>query len=363
MNLQTLILHDFRNYAEQTFSFDRNIVVFVGQNGRGKTNVLEAISVLSVGKSWRETVSTDLIRNGADSAQIQAKLQSGDSFKILIQPRSRTFARNEKKITRKKFFGQIPTLLFAPEHLSLFSGAKRERQKFFDRVLAQISPVYRENLSRADKATRQKNALLRSFEEVEPGLGSSLSASGARALRDISPWNEILAEVIPQIWQERTEFLKSISGEFQQQLNEISQTKEPVSIRLETPEVYEPTMEGVRDFFRHNFARECAARKSFLGPHRDDFVFTLRNRPLSATASRGEERSVLLALLVAQKKVLADQFGEAPILLLDDCFSELDAERQSALQKLCQDSQVFFTTTHAEHFASFDGEEVQVFEI
>jgi DNA replication and repair protein RecF len=362
MNLQTLILHDFRNYVEQTFTFDRNIVVFVGQNGRGKTNVLEAISVLSVGKSWRETVSTDLIRNGADSAQIQAKLQSGDSFKIQIQPRSRTFARNEKKITRKKFFGQIPTLLFAPEHLSLFSGAKRERQKFFDRVLAQISPVYRENLARADKATRQKNALLRSFEETEPGLGSSFSASGARAL-EISPWNEILAEVIPQIWRERTEFLKSISGEFQHQLNEISQSKEQVSIRLQTPEVYEPTTEGVRDFFRHNFARECAARKSFLGPHRDDFVFTLRNRPLNATASRGEERSVLLALLVAQKKVLADQFGAAPILLLDDCFSELDSARQSALQKLCQDSQVFFTTTHGEHFAAFDASEVQVFEI
>ena len=357
MNLQTLILHDFRNYVEQTFTFDRNIVVFVGQNGRGKTNVLEAISVLSVGKSWRETVSTDLIRNGAESAQIQAKLQSGDSFKIQIQPRSRTFARNEKKITRKKFFGQIPTLLFAPEHLSLFSGAKRERQKFFDRVLAQISPVYRENLSRADKATRQKNALLRSFE-------FELGEKGLHQVRtQLQPWNEILAEVIPQIWQERTFFLKSISGEFQHQLNEISQTKEQVSIRLETPEVYEPTTEGVRDFFRHNFARECAARKSFLGPHRDDFVFTLRNRPLSATASRGEERSVLLALLVAQKKVLADQFGEAPILLLDDCFSELDAARQSALQKLCQDSQVFFTTTHAEHFASFDVEEVQVFEI
>ena len=357
MNLQTLILHDFRNYVEQTFTFDRNTVVFVGQNGRGKTNVLEAISVLSVGKSWRETVSTDLIRNGADSAQIQAKIQSGDSFKIQIQPRSRTFSRNEKKITRKKFFGQIPTLLFAPEHLSLFSGVKRERQKFFDRVLAQISPVYRENLSRADKATRQKNALLRSFEFE---LGEEFLD---QVRTQLQPWNEILSEVIPQIWQERTDFLKSISGEFQQQLNEISQTTELVSIRLETPEVYEPTTEGVRDFFRHNFARECAARKSFLGPHRDDFVFTLRNRPLSATASRGEERSVLLALLVAQKKVLAEQFGEAPILLLDDCFSELDAARQSALQKLCQDSQVFFTTTHAEHFASFDVEEVQVFEI
>lgn len=357
MNIQSLILQDFRNYTDQTFAFDRNIVVFVGGNGRGKTNVLEAISILSVGKSWRETLSTDLIRNGAESAQIQAKLQSGDSFKIQIQPRSRTFARNEKKITRKKFFGQIPTLLFAPEHLSLFSGAKRERQKFFDRVLAQISPVYRENLARADKATRQKNAVLRSFE-------FELGEEGSHQVRThLQPWNEILAEVIPQIWRERTEFLRSLASTFQQQLSEISHSDDRISVHLESPEIYEPTAEGVRDFFRHNFARECAARKSFLGPHRDDFVFTFRNRPLTATASRGEERSVLLALLAAQKQILAQEFGETPLLLLDDCFSELDATRQSALQKLCQDSQVFFTTTHGEHFASFERDAVQVFDI
>lgn len=359
MNLQSLTLHEFRNYTERTFEFDKNIVVFVGGNGRGKTNVLEAISVLSIGKSWRETVSTDLIQENASSAQIQAHLTTGDVFKIQIQPRSRTFARNDKKITRKKFFGQIPTLLFAPEHLSLFSGSKRERQKFFDRVLAQISPVYRENLSRADKATRQKNALLRNLN-TESGLEDGFPG---QVRTQLQPWNEILSEVIPAIWKERTDFLKSISGEFQRQLMEISQSSDSVSISLDTPEVYEPTQQGVLDFFHQNFARECAARKSFLGPHRDDFVFTLRNRPLTATASRGEERSVLLALLASQKKVLAKEFGEPPILLLDDCFSELDAVRQAALQKLCKDSQVFFTTTHDEHFASFDSNAVQVFEI
>jgi DNA replication and repair protein RecF len=179
---------------------------------------------------------------------------------------------------------------------------------------------------------------------------------------EIQPWNEILAEVIPKIWKERTEFLQSLSIPFQQQLTEISNSSDTISIQLKTPEEYESTTEGVRTFFQNNFDRECAARKSFLGPHRDDFVFTLRNRPLSSTASRGEERSALLALLSAQKQILTARFGVAPILLLDDCFSELDSARQAALQKLCVDSQVFFTTTHVEHFAEFD-DEVQVFEI
>ena len=359
MTLRTLTLHDFRNYTEQTFVFEKDRVVFVGGNGKGKTNILEAISILSVGKSWRETLSSDLIRNGEASAQIQGVTDSDDHFKIQIQPKSRTFARNDKKMTRKKFFGQIPTLLFAPEHLHLFAGAKRERQKFFDRVLSQLSPVYRENLSRADKATRQKNALLRSFGP-ESGLGEEC-LSQVRT-QDLAPWNEILAEVIPDIWRERTAFLSSLAEPLQQQLSDISGSSDSITVRLHTPEIYEPTPEGVRDFFRHNFARECAARKSFLGPHRDDFVFTLRNRPLLSTASRGEERSVLLALLAAQKNYLSEQLGIAPILLLDDCFSELDSDRQAALEKLCSGSQVFFTTTHGEHFAQFDGD-VQVFEI
>ncbi len=356
MTIRSLLLYDFRNYVERTFSFDKDIVVFVGGNGKGKTNILEAISILSVGKSWRETLSTDLIRNGEPSAQIQVKLDSGDHFKVQIQPRSRIFMRNDKKITRKKFFGQIPTLLFAPEHLHLFAGAKRERQKFFDRVLAQLSPLYRENLSRADKATRQKNALLRMAGET------GLETRDRSLESELQPWNEILAEVIPKIWRERTEFLASLSEPLQQQLNDISGVSDTISVRLQTPEIYEPTKEGVLDFFRHNFARECAARKSFLGPHRDDFVFMLRNRPLLATASRGEERSVLLALLAAQKEFLKKQLGVVPILLLDDCFSELDSARQASLQKLCRDSQVFFTTTHGEHFSEFNGE-VQVIEI
>ncbi len=284
--------------------------------------------------------------------QIQRK------YKIQIQPRRRGFFRNDKKISRKQFFGQIPSLLFAPEHLSLFAGAKRERQHFFDRVLAQLSPSYRDNLSRADKATRQKNALLREIRLEEGFIDRDRSLE-----QSVQPWNEILAEVIPEIWKERTAFLTQLAPILQVQLTEISHSDDSISVRLQTPEIYEPTAQGVRDFFRYNFKRECAARRSFLGPHRDDFVFTFRNRPLLATASRGEERTVLLALLAAQKQILTQQFGKAPILLLDDCFSELDSARQTALQKLCNDSQVFFTTTHSEHFLGFDSTGVQAFSI
>ncbi|MBT3349220.1 DNA replication and repair protein RecF [bacterium] len=348
--IEKLILDDFRNYSEKSLEFEEKKIVFFGGNGRGKTNILEAISILSVGKSWRETAAVDLLRDDAESAQIRSVVHNGDQFRVQIQPRSRTFFRNDKKIPRHKFFGQIPSLLFAPEHLSLFSGAKRERQKFFDRFLAQLWPTYRENLARADRAVRQKNALFREVWKDNSGISEPGFENAIR------PWNEILAESIPEVWRLRTKFLASLAEPLQTQLSEISAASDPVAVSLVSPEHFDPSPDGVRAFFSQNFARESAAKKCLLGPHRDDFLFSLRERSLITTASRGEERSVLLALLAAQKNILSDFSGQVPVLLLDDCFSELDDDRQAALQKLCVGTQAFFTTTHEEHFARFDGD-------
>ena len=159
--LKQLKLFDFRNHAERTFEFpsaeEGGGIVFFGSNGRGKTNILEALSILIVGKSWRERAAADLIYNpgvqqtpglGKDSALIEAEV-AGDTYRVLIQPHARRFERNGKRISLKQHFGKIPTLLFAPEHLGLFSGRKQDRQRFFDRFLIQIFPQSRENLSRA----------------------------------------------------------------------------------------------------------------------------------------------------------------------------------------------------------------------
>ena len=183
--LKKLKLFDFRNHQKREFEFSDWNVVFVGANGRGKTNILEAISVLSVGKSWRETSPRDLIFDDRGqssetelepSAMIEALFRD-NFYKVLIRPRLRQFEKNEKKILLKNHFGKIPTLLFAPEHLGLFSGSKRDRQKFFDRFLAQIFPGYRENLSRAIKASRQKNAIFRN-EALDSSSSETLTQIG-----------------------------------------------------------------------------------------------------------------------------------------------------------------------------------------
>lgn len=338
--LTHLSLFDFRNYKKKSFEFNEANIVFFGKNGRGKTNILEAISILSIGKSWRETSKKDVIKEGEISAKIKGVFKN-NIFETLLEKRSRTFLRNEKKISLKSHLGNIPTILFCPEYLNLFSGNKRERQKFFDRFLSQISETYRTNLARANRAHKQKNSALKLFSE------------NAINQETIFAWNQILAETIPLIIKERQTFLEKINPIFQNEFTQISQTEESVFITLQYAEDFEISQSGILNWFKKNFERECAAQRNFISPFRDDFIFSFRDKKILETASRGEERSVLLALLSAQKKCLYEKTKTNPILLLDDVFSELDTERQKNLSNLCKDTQVFFTTTHESHFEKF----------
>jgi DNA replication and repair protein RecF len=354
--IEKLSLFDFRNYEEKHFEFTEKNVVFYGGNGQGKTNILEALSILSVGKSWRETSSEDLIRENskAGTGVIQATLDNGNLYEAKIAPRSRVFEKNAKKVSLRQHFGKIPTLLFVPEHLMLFSGTKRNRQRFFDRFLFQISPHYRENLMKFNRALKQKNALLKSFRDPDPTSDPNPGWDPDPSL--LAPWNKILAETIPLLVQVRQEFLAELNPLLQKELQGLSRTTDTIEVRLEIAEVFtssEMTKEFVLDFFTKNSAREQAAGKCLFGPHRDDFVFYYRDKPILSTASRGEERSVMLAMLAAQKHILKALGGPSPILLLDDVFSELDQSRQNYLENLCNESQIFFTTTHESHFENF----------
>jgi DNA replication and repair protein RecF len=341
--IEQLRLHDFRNYTEKTFQFTEKNVVFLGANGKGKTNILEALSLLSIGKSWRTHSTMNLIREGAESACIEARNEN--TYRVVLTPHSRTFYRHQKKQPLKQYFGQIPSLLFAPEHLHLFSAAKKDRQQFFDRFLFQISPSYRKNITHCHRAIQQKNALLKSMDI--PGSNSR------NPKLMVQPWNEILAQTIPLIINERNEFLRKINPLIEKEFQLLAQSVEPLRITLQIEEDFETTIEGVRDFFQKNTPREIVARRTLIGPHRDDFLFFLREKPITSTASRGEERSVLLALLASQKILLQKKISLHPIVLLDDVFSELDQSRQNYLESLCDGSQIFFTTTHASHCANF----------
>ncbi len=349
LQIKKLICHDFRNHKHKELIFTENVVIFWGGNGQGKTNLLEAISIMSAGKSWRESSGQDLITDQKLSAKIEIDFNE-NIYATLIEAKKRQFFKNEKKTPLKSHLGSIPTLLFCPEHLGLFSGTKTNRLKFFDRFLVQMSPTYRDNLIQASRAHKQKTACLKLQEEhIDiPSL--------------VSPWNNILAATIPHIISERKNFLQNLAPILQSQLSNISGNNDEVNVAFEASQVFTPTQEGVLDFFKKDQTRELAARRNFIAPHSGDIVFSLRGKKITQTASRGEERSVLLALLAAKKNYLKETHNIIPILLLDDVFSELDDERQKHLQSVCKNTQVFFTTTHKEHFQNFD-KKIQSIEI
>lgn len=351
--IHSLTLKDFRNYTDQSFVFEEKNIVFYGPNGQGKTNILEALSLLSVGKSWREQKNIDLVHHTQESALIEAVLENQDLYKIFIQASGKSFEKNGKKISLNKHFGSIASLLFAPEHLHLFAGSKKDRLRFFDRFLFQFSPVLRTHLSRFQKALKNKNLLLKSQNPWEDA--SSL-------MSQLAPWEKILAETIPEILQIRKDFLQTLNPLLEKEVQNISHNQNALYIKLEKKEDYEETPSGILDFFEKNRSREWGAQKCIIGAHLDDFSFFLREKPITATASRGEERSVLLGLLNAQKILLQKEKKITPLLLLDDVFSELDQSRQDALEKLCSGSQIFFTTTHKSHFKNFQ-QGLQTFEI
>ena len=352
MKITSLRLQDFRSYQDRVFDFDQDQIIFCGPNGIGKTNVLEAISVLSVGKSWREQQLQDLINLEADSAQVTGQTELGDQWQGQLGQRQRRFLKNEKPLPRTKLIGQLPTLLFCPEYLQMLTGPKSPRVMFFDRFLVQCSPVYRQALLKANKAHKQKTALLRSIRAEERTDGGTL----------LKPWNQILSETMPVITEIRQQILSEINPLLQAGLHQVAPTQEALEIKLIPAEDIMMTQTGILDWFDRFTGQEIAVGKNFIAPQRDDFMFLLRGQSLGATASRGEVRTVLLALLSAQKQYFLNQKKTAPILLLDDVFSELDDHRQATLESLCKGCQTFFTTTHQEHFGRFS-RPVQVFQM
>lgn len=344
--IQSLALYDWRSYDEKIFHFDASSVIFYGNNGVGKTNILEAIALLSVGKSWRTSKNIDLIKESSPSSKIDILTNKNDQYTLLLEPTKKQFLKNEKKEPFKKHLGQLPTLLFAPEQLTLFVGTKKQRRSLFDRLLCQLSFEYQSSLLKYEKAVKQRNALLK--EEF-------------LSTENIHPWEHIISEEIPFIGKMRKQLAKDINPLLQKAFSALSQSDEPVTLTLLETESHLTTPTTVREHFEQIRQREHAAQRTLIGPHRDDWGFSLREKKVTATASRGEERSLLLALLDAQKHILQERLDQKPILLLDDVFSELDEHRQKHLAALCQDTQVFFTTTHKEHFKGF--KDVQGIEI
>ncbi|CAD0222086.1 DNA replication and repair protein RecF [Planktothrix agardhii] len=358
MYLKLLYLRQFRNYADQKVIFEAPKTILLGNNAQGKSNLLEAVELLSTLKSHRVSRDRDLIFDTQPTAQITATLKRDlGTLDLGITLRSqggRTVCLNGESLRRQlDFLSVLNVVQFSSLDLELVRGSPEYRRNWLDRLLVQLEPIYAYILQQYNQVLRQRNALLKQIkqnpetseihhkqEELEL-WNVQLAVAGTRVIRRR---DRVLERLVPlaKIWHE------SISGN-----TELLDITYQPNVNLDLPNYslsITPPEKIQQAFFDKIITRAIAEKQqgiSLVGPHRDDVIFSINQTPARSYGSSGQQRTLVLALKLAELQLIEDVVREPPLLLLDDVLAELDLNRQNQLLDAIQDRfQTLITTTH-----------------
>ena len=357
MRLQSLELRQFRNYSEQAVVFtDADVQLFVGKNGSGKTNLLEAVSILSITRSCRGRDDNEMVQWGRDFYRLKAEVCSDAGDRSLLEavcevtPRAKkAFFINDVKTPLTGIVGFLPTVTFLPEDLELFTGPPAERRRFLDLLLSQLSSDYLVALSQYQKLLQQRNALLKRI------------AGGMDGPSSLDLWDRECASKAAVITLARLELVETLNLSFAEEFASLGEPWPDVLLRYERKGEARAVAEletEYRALLHSHRDRDILLQSTGVGPHREDWQVWRDGRPLPSFASRGQGRTAVLALLQLQVSYLELKRGEKPLILLDDAFSELDDHHQTALLQSLKGRQVLMTATRvppgAGHAKIFD---------
>ena len=353
MQITELTLRSYRSYETLYLAFDPGVQIFLGANAQGKTNIIEALYYAAFGRSHRTSSDAELIRVGEDGAHIGLSFRRHDVPGEL----SFTFARGARRrityagesLRQRDLVGLLPMVLFSPEDLFLVKGAPALRRRYLDAELSQASPAYYGELLRYTRILKQRNAVLKDIRE-------RLAAPD-----DLPPWDAQLARSAAYIVTRRIAAVAQL-GALSARVQAVLAAGEELAL------AYEIAGAGAEDFAEDDMteslhvwynkmlcegrARDIARAATGVGPHLDDLVLRVGGMSLRSYGSQGQQRTGALALKLAELFYLQENIGEAPILLLDDVMSELDADRRRALLDfICHEHiQTFITATDAAYF-------------
>ena len=333
-----------RNYAHLELQPAPGLNVFVGANAQGKSNLLEAISVLGTGKSFRTSRERDLIRDGFELATIsgEAHVRAGAirlGCTLTATPRGsrKLYTVNGRSVRYATFLGSLRVVSFVPADLHLVDGPPSVRRSFLNGALAQEQKSYYRDLARYQKALSQKSALLRAESAPDPEL--------------LKIYDETLVSAGTALIIARKHFIRALAEAAAKAHARWSEGHERLDLTYRPNIPFEAeTEDGIAGSFeaalRAGAEQERARRSALYGPHRDDIALDLDGRSLAAFGSQGQQRTAVLAVKVAEYTVMHERSGEAPLLLLDDVLSELDRERARAfLDGVGGFEQAFITAT------------------
>lgn len=341
LQLQNISLYQFKNYSDRRFFFTEKIIGICGDNGIGKTNLLEAIYYLCFTKSYFSKTDVGSVQQGMQGMRIEGNfLRNEEAQKIVCILRE----NNKKEMQRngedyKKFsthIGLFPTVMIAPDDVDLVTGTSEVRRKFVDTLLSQLDHNYLLWLIDYNKILQQRNSLLKAASE---------RGYLDEALLDIL--NDQLVKPGQLIFERRQTFLKSFLPAVSKSYNDIAGNKEPITLEY-CSQLTEDSFQNLLQAFRQ---KDMMLQRTTIGIHKDDIELKLNNENFKGIASQGQRKSLLFALKLKEFDELKSAKGFAPILLLDDVFEKLDSSRMTnLLTHVCveNDSQVFITDTHKE---------------
>ncbi len=327
MIIKTIHLTNFRNHETYHLDCEPETTLILGSNGSGKTSVLEAIYILTRGKSFRAT-DPDIVKRDADFYRIELTWDSGEKIIATYDGNIKNFTVLDKKSRRLPKKNRYPIVFFEPHDLNLVSGSPSRHREYFDRFFSQLSDEYGTFLSKYEKALKQRNELLKTDFPDKSSLFS---------------WNLLLARLGFSLQKLRAEFTNEINETLNEIYYSIAENKDQIELRY----ISETSNLSENQYFNEleqSFDRDIRLGHTTFGVHRDNFEFIFNHCPADGSASRGETRSIILALKFVEAKTLFKKLGKKPIVLLDDVFSELDESRRKCLIKNFKDHQVIITS-------------------
>lgn len=352
MKILNLELKNYRNCENISLNLSANKVLIIGKNAQGKTNILESIYYLSQLKSPRTSNIKDLLKFEENSFEISADINKADTdinLTVKYENSKKTQKLNGLKTTPKNFKSALKTVLFSSEDLMLLRGAPQDRRNWLDRAISQIYPAYDERLSKYEKIRIQKSNLLKQQDiNIE--------------LLDI--FNQQLVITGSNIILLRQKFLKELKEHAVKKYSNIAET-EKFDIKYS---IKEDEINAIAEYLTNELEtrkkEEIARKQACVGPHRDDILFFINGNDATKFASQGQQRTVVLALKLAELALIKEKLGESPILLLDDVLAELDDIRQNYLLKTIEfETQTIITSVDTLLFDEKFLEDVKIYHI
>ncbi|MBR3614316.1 MAG: DNA replication/repair protein RecF [Clostridia bacterium] len=334
MHIKNILLENFRNYDNQEIELNENINIIYGNNAQGKTNIIESVFLCAYGKSFRAKKDQELIKFDKENCKVEvsySKIDREGTIKAEIRDKKTFFANGVKQNKISDIIGKINIVIFTPDDIEIIKDGPQKRRRFLDMMISSLRPNYLHLLNSYNKILEQRNNYLRQIklENKNPSM--------------LDIWDEQLSEYSFKIFEYRKYFVDKISNSIEDIHSLITKSgKEGIKIKyISNSKNKESFLENLKK------SRTVDIKKGFTatGVHRDDFMIYINSRPVSIFGSQGQQRTAILTLKLCELKIVKEEIGDTPILLLDDYMSELDENRRTSFLENIKGNQVIITCT------------------